>query len=165
MLVGNDVVDLSDPESRSEALHERFDARAFSLDEREALSASAPASASLHELRWTLWACKESAYKVAKKLDPTVRFLPRDFLVRRIAEDRAVVMYETGSFDVRLDRTDQRVHAIATLTAANALSTQRPINSGVECLEALGADPSRAVRERIERPGLQSRKTRSTTEI
>ena len=143
MLVGNDVVDLHDPENRPEAIHNRFDARVFTSDEREALSTSASA----HELRWTLWAAKESAYKVAKKLDPAVRFLPRDFVVRRIAEGRAVVMHKTGPFDVRLHRTDEWVSAVAILTAANAPWTHRPISTGIECLEVPGADPSRTVRE------------------
>ena len=143
MLVGNDVVDLHDPESRPEALHARFDDRVFISDEREALSDSASA----HELRWTLWAAKESAYKVAKKLDPAVRFLPKDFVVRRIAEGRAVVMHETGPFDVRLHRTDEWVGAVATLTAASAPSTHRPISAGIERMEVPGADPSRTVRE------------------
>ena len=143
MLVGNDVVDLHDPESQPEAIHNRFDARVFTSDEREALSASTSA----HGLRWTLWAAKESAYKVAKKLDPAVRFLPRDFMVRRIAEGRTIVIHETGPFDVRLHRTDQWVGAIATLTAANIPSTHRPITAGIERLEVPGADPSRTVRE------------------
>ena len=159
MLIGNDVVDLHDPESRPGAIHNRFDARVFTFDEREALSDSASA----HELRWTLWAAKESAYKVAKKLDPAVRFLPRDFVVRRITEGRALVMHETGAFDVRLRRTDEWVGAVATPMAANAAwpmaanaawtkaanapSTHRPITAGIECLEVPGADPSRTVRE------------------
>ena len=147
MLVGNDIVDLHDPESRPGALHARFDARVFTPAEREALSVSAPASASRHELRWTLWAAKESAYKVAKKLDPAVRFLPRGFVVRRITEGRAVVMHQTGSFDVQLDRTDEWVRAVATVSAASAPSTTRPVSGGVERLKAPGADPSRTVRE------------------
>ncbi len=151
MLIGNDVVDLHDPESRPGAIHNRFDARVFTFDEREALSDSASA----HELRWTLWAAKESAYKVAKKLDPAVRFLPRDFVVRRITEGRALVMHETGPFDVRLRRTDEWVGAVATPMAANAAwtkaanapSTHRLITAGIERLEVPGADPSRTVRE------------------
>ena len=172
MLIGNDVVDLHDPESRPGVIHNRFDARVFSFDEREALSDSASA----HELRWTLWAAKESAYKVAKKLDPAVRFLPRDFVVRRITEGRALVMHETGAFDVRLRRTDEWVGAVATPMAANAAwpmaanaawpmaanaawtmaanaawtkaaNAHRLITAGIERLGVPGADPSRTVRE------------------
>jgi phosphopantetheinyl transferase (holo-ACP synthase) len=148
LLVGNDVVDLHDRESRSEALHPRFDIRVFAADEREALRASSSA----HPLRWTLWAAKESAYKVAKKLDPAVRFLPRDFVVRGVGEGQAVVMHETGPFDVQLHRTDQWVSAVATRTVANARSTRGPVDggpvsSGIEHLGTHGADPSRTVRE------------------
>lgn len=143
MLVGNDVVDLHDSENRPEALHTRFDARVFASDERAALSASA----SVHQLRWTLWAAKESAYKVARKLDFAVRFLPKDFVVRQIAGGRAVVMHEIGSFDVLLDRTDDWVCAVATLTSVDAWSIRRPLSVGIEQLGMPGADPSRTVRE------------------
>ncbi len=153
MLVGNDIVDLHDPESRPEALHNRFDTRVFTSDEREVLNTSASA----HALRWTLWAAKESAYKVAKKLDPAVRFLPRDFVVRRLAEGRAVVVHETGPFDVRLRRTDEWVSAVATRMAANAASIRaanaaeahRSVSAGIERLEVHGADPSQTVRESV----------------
>ncbi len=143
MLVGNDVVDLHDSENRPDALHARFDARVFTSDERAVLSASASA----HQLRWTFWAAKESAYKVAKKLDPAVRFLPRDFRVRWITEGEAEVVHETGPFHVRLDRTDEWVRAVATITAVNAPSAHRLVCAGIERLEGPGADPSRTVRE------------------
>ena len=143
MLVGNDVVDLHDPESRPEALHPRFDVRVFTPDELEALSTSASA----HPLRWTLWAAKESAYKVAKKLDPAVRFLPRDFVVEQIAEGRALVMHATGPFDVRLYRTDQWVSAVAHPSRTRGPFSAGPINTAVERLATDGADPSRTVRD------------------
>jgi len=152
LLVGNDVVDLHDPESQPEALHPRFDARVFSAGEREALSASG----SPHSLRWSFWAAKESAYKMAKKVDAAVRFMPRDFLVRPVAEGWILVLHETGSFEVRLERTDEWVHAVATLTAANGLSTHRSVTARIEPLEAPGADASRTVRESA-RAALSSR--------
>ena len=40
-MVGDDVVDLADPEARADALHPRFDARVFAPAERAALAASA----------------------------------------------------------------------------------------------------------------------------
>ena len=145
MLVGNDVVDLHDPESRPEALHDRFDVRVFTSDERETLSASASA----HPLRWTLWAAKESAYKVAKKLDPAVRFLPRDFVVRLIGEGRAVVTHEAGPFNVRLYGTDEWVGAVTTRGVAPVAADDpvTHVGSGIERLGVPGADPSQAVRE------------------
>jgi phosphopantetheinyl transferase (holo-ACP synthase) len=152
LLVGNDVVDLHDPESQPAALHARFDVRVFTFDELRALNASA----SLHELRWTLWAAKESVYKVAKKLDPAVRFLPRDFLVRWVAEGRARVIHETGSFEVRVERTHEWIWAVATHTAAGAASIEHPVNTGIERLEAPGADASQSVREFV-RAALGSR--------
>jgi len=152
LLVGNDVVYLHDPESQPEALHPRFDARVFSSGEREALGTSG----SPHSLRWSFWAAKESAYKVAKKLNAAVRFMPRDFLVRPVAEGWALVLHETGSFEVRLERTDEWVHAVATPTSANGLSTHRSVGAGIEPLGAPGADASRTVRE-LARADLSSR--------
>ncbi len=151
MLVGNDVVDLLDPENRPGALHPRFDARVFTSDERDTLNVFSAGSASQHELRWTLWAAKESAYKVAKKIDPAVRFLPRDFEVRRIADDRAIVLHDSGFFDVQLERTDEWIHAVAIMSIARDPSpppaTQRLIRGEVQCLELTGADTSRIVRK------------------
>ena len=143
MLVGNDVVDLRDPENQPEALHARFDARVFTADEREALGVSA----SPHELRWTLWAAKESVYKIAKKLDPSVRFLWREYSTHSIGEGRVVVMHETRSFSVRVDRNDERVHAVATLNSSDAPRDRGSLSSGIERLEAEDADPSWTVRE------------------
>jgi phosphopantetheinyl transferase (holo-ACP synthase) len=143
LLVGNDVIDLGDPESRSEELHPRFDKRVYTDAERATLRASA----SPHALRWTLWAAKESAYKVAKKLDPTVRFLWRDFVVRQIGAGRAVVKHEAGAFDVLLDRADQWVHVVATLSNEHALSPARPAVWGIRALDTPDADPSSTVRK------------------
>jgi phosphopantetheinyl transferase (holo-ACP synthase) len=143
LLVGNDVIDLGDPESRLEELHPRFDERVYTDEERATLRASA----SPHALRWTLWAAKESAYKVAKKLDPTVRFLWRDFVVRQIGAGRAVVTHETGAIDVLFDRADQWVHVVATLSTDSALSPARPAVWGIRRLNAPDADPSSTVRK------------------
>jgi phosphopantetheinyl transferase (holo-ACP synthase) len=57
LLVGNDVVDLRDPENQPEAIHPRFDDRVFTWAERaRILAAGSP-----HRMRWVLWAAKESA--------------------------------------------------------------------------------------------------------
>jgi phosphopantetheinyl transferase (holo-ACP synthase) len=110
LLVGNDVVDLRDPETRPAAIHRRFDERAFTPAERVRLTASETA----HRVRWRMWAAKESAFKVARKLDPGTRFLPRAFSVQLGEDARAVVRHAMGRFEVSFSWTDDWVHAIAT---------------------------------------------------
>jgi hypothetical protein len=76
-MLGNDVVDLWDPETRPGAAHPRFDVRVFDPTELAALARSrAP-----NQLRWVLWAAKEAAYKAAKRMDPTTLLSPRRFVV------------------------------------------------------------------------------------
>ena len=74
-MVGNDIVDLRDPESRSESLHPRFDTRVFSARERARIAASAEPE----RLRWKLWAAKEAVYKLVRKLVATTVFSPQRF--------------------------------------------------------------------------------------
>ena len=110
MPVGNDVVDLRHPLCQPAAIHPRFDIRAFTTREIALLAASAQA----HRTRWSLWAAKESAFKACRKLDPRVRFLPRNFAVH-LSGARAEVVHRSGRFRVWLDHTDQWVHALASL--------------------------------------------------
>lgn len=110
MLVGNDVVDLRDPENQPGAIHPRFDGRVFTPAERERLTDEATA----HRTRWLMWAAKESAFKVARKLDQGVRFLPRRFTVQFEGKTSAVVRHAVGRFQVSFSGADDWVHAIAT---------------------------------------------------
>jgi hypothetical protein len=75
--LGNDVVDLGDPEARLDGLHPRFAERVFTPAEREALAASADRQL----LHWSLWAAKESAYKALARACPRTVFAPRAFEV------------------------------------------------------------------------------------
>ena len=77
MSLGNDVVDLADPEARLDGLHPRFAERVFTPAEREALEASGDR----HVLHWALWAAKESAYKALRRVEPRTIFAPRAFEV------------------------------------------------------------------------------------
>jgi phosphopantetheinyl transferase (holo-ACP synthase) len=121
LLVGNDVVDLRDPENQPVAIHPRFDERVFTWSERaRILAAGSP-----HRMRWVLWAAKESAYKVARKIDPRVCFSPRAFVVRLPGGEieapdpfLAEVSHAVGRFQVRLEGTDDWVHAVASLSGA-----------------------------------------------
>lgn len=111
MPIGNDVVDLRDPETGPGAVHSRFDQRVFTPEEREWVR-SAPLS---QRIRWSFWAAKESAFKAARKLDPGVPFHPRRFVVKPLEEGRAEVVHRTaGRFKVWLEEAHGWVHAAAT---------------------------------------------------
>jgi phosphopantetheinyl transferase (holo-ACP synthase) len=114
--VGNDVVDLADPETRLDGLHPRWGGRAFSATEREALEASP----SRHRLHWALWAAKESAYKARKRLDRGAVFSPREFGVELsslpaaesgVARGRVFHRCDVFELEVRLD--GECLHAVA----------------------------------------------------
>jgi phosphopantetheinyl transferase (holo-ACP synthase) len=137
-MLGDDVVDLGDPEARPGAQHPRFDARVFAPCERAALAAS-PAP---DRLRWVLWAAKEAAYKLARQLDPTASFWPRRYLVDLDARRRGRVAWPAGAASVEVRRVGDAVHATATEPGSDAARVVR----GVARLES-GDDPSRAARE------------------
>jgi phosphopantetheine--protein transferase-like protein len=116
--VGNDVVDMADPEARLSGLHPRFVERVFTAAERAALETSP----SPHRLHWALWAAKESAYKARKRREPDTVFSPREFEIELSllpppggegqAMGRAVHRGEVFALEVRVDATS--VHAVAT---------------------------------------------------
>jgi hypothetical protein len=114
--VGNDVVDLADPEARLGGLHARWDGRVFCPAERKALDASP----SRHLLHWALWAAKESAYKARKRLEPETVFSPKEFEVELsplpaaggVAVGRICHRGEVFELEVHLDGAS--VHAVAT---------------------------------------------------
>jgi phosphopantetheinyl transferase (holo-ACP synthase) len=108
-MLGNDVVDLSDPEAGESALHPRFDERVFVASERALLAASREPRA----LRWALWAAKEAACKAARRRDPRLAFRPRGFVVQG---DR--VRHAAGEFRVRVEREGDALHAVALSAGA-----------------------------------------------
>lgn len=69
-MIGNDLVDLRARESAGKSRDARFVARVFTAREAELIAGSSHPDAAL----WALWAAKEAAYKVAKKLSPDVIF-------------------------------------------------------------------------------------------
>lgn len=96
-MLGNDVVDLRDPDARPESFRARFDERVFSLDERYAIAQDANPLAR----RWAHWGAKEAAYKLAKRLDSTFVFSP----------GRLVANYSDSSDNS--DDSDQRSHRMS----------------------------------------------------
>ena len=133
-MIGNDVVDLNDPEARPGATHPRFDGRVFARSELALLRASgAP-----NRLRWMLWAAKEAAYKVAKKIAPRTVFSPSRFVVKLDETLSGKVTCDEGTLAVRVWEEASTVHAVAT----GESSPDTRILSGTETLEFYaGGDP------------------------
>ena len=71
-MLGNDVVDLHDPDAQPESFRPGFDARVFSADERWAIAHDVNPLAR----RWAHWAAKEAAYKLARQIDSAFIFSP-----------------------------------------------------------------------------------------
>lgn len=72
-LVGNDVVDLAAPAARGKAADGRFLRRVFTAAEIDRIRAAADPERML----WTLWAAKEAAFKVVRKLRADLPFALR----------------------------------------------------------------------------------------
>ena len=132
-MLGNDVVDLADPEALEAALHPRFDGRVFAAGERARLAA---AGAGRSALRWALWAAKEAAFKAARQQDPGLPFHPRAFVV-----DGGLVRHGARCFRVRMLRSADALHAIA-------LPAERSLRRAAARVAALppGASPGAAAR-------------------
>lgn len=146
--VGNDVVDLKDPENIGKSRDDRFLDRVFTAGERE-LIASDP---STDTLLWSLWAAKEAAYKAVSSADPTVRSIPRRYRVvldardatRKIVRLAGKVITPRGELVLEVAVSADWVHALA----AGAEETLNRLCRLVQRLEGGkgAADPSAFVR-------------------
>ncbi len=135
-MIGNDVVDLAHRGVQPGAQHPRFDARVFTESERALIASDAT-----QRVRWVLWAAKEAAYKVAKKLDAAVVWAPARFEVSLEARGHGVVQHGARRFALHIEETEDYVHALATDGALRA-SGER---AGVALLGS-GEDASAAAR-------------------
>jgi len=70
MLLGNDIVDLKDPDSYYPNSNSRFLDRVFCYQEKEYIFSSKDQQRTL----WMSWAIKESAYKAWKRSFPNFFF-------------------------------------------------------------------------------------------
>jgi len=107
-MIGNDVVDLAHRGVQPGAQHPRFDARVFSERERALIAGDAT-----QRVRWVLWAAKEAAYKVAKKLDRTAVWAPARFEVALASHGRGSVRHGAREFALRVEESAELVHALA----------------------------------------------------
>ncbi len=136
-MVGNDLVDLRDRETQPTSRHPRFDSRVFTAAEGRLIRTSRDSN----RVRWMLWACKESAFKLVKRQNPTVAFSPRAFEVTMVFPDLAYVTHQERIVCVEIDwRRGDTIHAIATW---NRMDATRLISAVGETT----SNPSKAVRD------------------
>jgi hypothetical protein len=136
-LVGNDVVDLRDPEARGKAMDARFIARILDPAELD------PCTGLLDDsLLWQIWSAKEAAHKVITKAfgeSATPRSL-------RVEADgpwadsprRGWVRWSDARIPVRWSRDAERVHCVAWWSAG----TPEAAAPSVECRVESADHPS-----------------------
>lgn len=132
--VGNDVVDLKQPENQGKSGDARFIGRVFTARERDRISGAANPDS----LLWALWAAKEAAFKAVSRGDPAVCSTPRryEILLEGGGGGAAGIVVQTGSpgepgritgraltprgeLVLRIDMTEDYVHALSAPTAAD----------------------------------------------
>jgi len=151
-MLGNDVVDLLDPDTRPETFRARFDERVFDPGERRAI-AKGPDS---HACRWAHWAAKEAAYKLAKQVQDDFVFSPSRLVPRFTSVEKPGTgrLLRRGTLalphalspglcelELRSEETPERVHVLAAPPGADW-------DAIVSAVEVIGTadDPSLAAR-------------------
>ncbi len=159
-MLGNDIVDLRDADSRPESYRSRFDARVYADPERRAIARDPRPLVR----RWAHWAAKEAAYKLARQLDSGFVFAPKRLVAcfepptpgaatgrRRVRCGRLALPTVAGVAGIEVElksfETPERVHVIALPLGAD----WEAVESAVVELREAGADSnaedaSRAVR-------------------
>jgi len=172
-MLGNDVVDLHDPDAQPESFRARFDERVFAPVERRAIERDARPLAR----RWAHWAAKEAAYKLAKQLDAGFVFSPRALVPKfgaatSLPGDRAersgqLVLPEPigqgiQELELRSLETDDFVHVVALPAGADwhaVVSAVGPVANEAESSAAV----RKLARRRIARDlGIESERVAIT---
>jgi phosphopantetheinyl transferase (holo-ACP synthase) len=129
-LLGNDIVDFSDPALQEKHKDTRFLDRVFTEEEKTAILKAENGS----KLLWTLWSAKEAAFKACQKHNPHIIFSPKNFIHFPLQE-RGEVFYRPLLEGERVQekmRLDLRwswpsryvVHCCAVLNENNSVFTR-----------------------------------------
>ncbi len=128
--VGNDVVDLGDPQIAEHHLRARFIERVCAREEADRARGDKRAL-------WSLFAAKEAAYKVLVKLGQPVGFAHREIVV---AEGWRSVAFRGVRLDLHLEGDDEHVHAVASLDAAPVSAVRHATGDQSRAARALAAE-------------------------
>ncbi|PKN59834.1 MAG: hypothetical protein CVU53_06220, partial [Deltaproteobacteria bacterium HGW-Deltaproteobacteria-11] len=106
-------MDLTDPGNIGKSGDNRFLQRVFTLPERERIAAAGDPDA----VMWALWAAKETAYKVVRKMNPLAASTPRLYPVLLSAGDHGsirsgMVCTPHGPVCIRVSVAGEYLHCI-----------------------------------------------------
>ncbi len=114
-MIGNDIVDLADPQAKGKHRDIRFIHRVFTPDEQhKILSSDAP-----DIVLWSLWAGKETGYKAMSKTHPAVSSSPGRYAIRlsdTALPESGTVETPCGPISVRFLITGEYIHCIGATT-------------------------------------------------
>ena len=119
--VGNDIVDLNDPDSDIKNIHPRFISRV--LNDSELLNIKKNAHKISKVLLWTYWAAKESSYKALKRLFPNINFVYKKFSFQPELKKITYGQYEIYC-DIHCDSKKRAnyLHAISCISLNSTFS-------------------------------------------
>lgn len=109
LMIGNDIVDLNDPQGRDKYKDHRFLKRVCAKSEIEFLFQSTNPHATL----WTFWAIKEACFKVIQKVSVNAKFIPNQFLCFIENKNQWKCKYGDILINITLSLTNEYVHALA----------------------------------------------------
>lgn len=110
-LVGNDVVDLGDPDNRASFARPGYVERVCTVAERRALAAAPDPERAF----WALFAAKEAAYKLLVKLGEEPGLAHRSI---EVAPDLASSRYQGHELGLSVEHAEGWVHALSVLGPA-----------------------------------------------
>jgi phosphopantetheinyl transferase (holo-ACP synthase) len=137
-------VDLKEPANAGKNKNSRFLKKILTDAEIEFVNNAENPETAL----WSLWACKETAYKVIKKSFPDTAFLPRQWQVlfnKSLSDysEGSVIFPGERSIFIRLFSNSQYVHSIGS----DNLSTLDKLILSVEVLPQEAENPSLFLRD------------------
>jgi hypothetical protein len=112
-LIGNDVVDLTDPRAVGKSQDIRFMDRVFTMNEQKAIFNHNNRDVFL----WSLWAGKETAYKAICKIHPDVSSAPRRYEIELFSSaglvpERGAAHTPFGLVSIRLFVRSDHLHCV-----------------------------------------------------
>jgi hypothetical protein len=146
--IGNDIVDLTDPGNIGKSTDNRFLQRVFTPPEQERIAVAGDPDT----VMWALWAGKETAYKVVRKMNPLAASTPRLYPVLLSPGDHGpilsgMVCTPHGPVVIRVSVAGDYLHCIGAAPLPDVLDhVFWHVDRLTPAEDVGGHDPSMAVR-------------------